>query len=249
MLASIHHLKGAICSLAVLFVSFLLINPTELEAQCVPPVAICQNATVQLSPAGNVMVGTGDIDNGSIASCGVDSMHLNHDEIFCSDVGDNTLTLTVTDNNSNTATCSAVVTIQDNLSPTITCPTGVDTLYTLTSCNITTPDLTFPDGTTVGDASAEFSNTHGQDGWSFGYYDATPDSFKVLPNYIIPPAWRGTQTFETPYHAPTSMCPGYDSLDWAVRRWVSDFTGTASISGNLQMRALRALIVALSPLF
>ena len=35
----------------------------------------------------------------------------------CAEVGDNTVTLTVTDNNGNTNTCPAIVTVEDNIAP------------------------------------------------------------------------------------------------------------------------------------
>ncbi|MBN2295452.1 MAG: hypothetical protein JXM70_23680 [Pirellulales bacterium] len=40
-------------------------------------------------------------------------------------------------------------------------------------------------GTTIADSVSEFSETQGQDGWYFGYYDGdlTADTFKLLPNY------------------------------------------------------------------
>ena len=35
------------------------------------------------------------------------------------------MTLTVTDNNGNTSTCTSTVTVEDNIDPSITCPTDV----------------------------------------------------------------------------------------------------------------------------
>jgi hypothetical protein len=43
----------------------------------------------------------------------------------CSDLGTNTVTLTVTDVNGNVSTCSAVVTVIDNTNPVITCPADI----------------------------------------------------------------------------------------------------------------------------
>jgi hypothetical protein len=43
----------------------------------------------------------------------------------CTDLGANTVTLTVTDVNGNSANCTATVTVTDNESPVITCPSDI----------------------------------------------------------------------------------------------------------------------------
>ena len=87
----------------------------------VSPVAICQNITVQLDPAGNATITAGDIDNGSSDACGIDTLTVAPNTFTCSNVGANTATLTVTDNNGNTATCTGTVTIEDTVPPTAVC--------------------------------------------------------------------------------------------------------------------------------
>ena len=49
------------------------------------------------------------------------TLSLNNTSFACSNVGANTVTLTVTDNNSNTATCDATVTVEDNTPPMAIC--------------------------------------------------------------------------------------------------------------------------------
>ncbi|MEY8867889.1 hypothetical protein AB9K24_00150, partial [Meridianimaribacter flavus] len=73
------------------------------------PTAVCQNATVVLDASGNGSITTSDIDNGSNDACGIASMSLDQTSFDCSNVGANTVTLTVTDNNGNVSTCSATV--------------------------------------------------------------------------------------------------------------------------------------------
>ena len=50
---------------------------------------------------------------------------LDNDTFGCSDVGNNTVTLTVTDVNGNSSSCMAMVTVEDNIPPTINCPMDV----------------------------------------------------------------------------------------------------------------------------
>ncbi|WP_157514471.1 HYR domain-containing protein, partial [Mangrovimonas sp. TPBH4] len=56
---------------------------------------------------------------------GIASMSVSPSTFDCSSVGGNTVTLTVTDVNGNVSTCSSTVTVQDNITPTITCPSNI----------------------------------------------------------------------------------------------------------------------------
>ncbi|RMB64166.1 T9SS C-terminal target domain-containing protein [Dokdonia sinensis] len=87
----------------------------------VAPTAICSNITVQLDDTGNASITAADIDNGSNDACGIDSIAIDTTSFTCADVGDNTVTLTVTDNNGNVADCMATVTVEDNVAPTAIC--------------------------------------------------------------------------------------------------------------------------------
>ncbi|MEZ4943102.1 MAG: hypothetical protein R3D58_19670 [Saprospiraceae bacterium] len=87
----------------------------------VPPTASCQNVTVELNGAGNGSTTAAAVNNGSADACGMQGLSLSKTNFNCSDVGANTVTLTVTDNNGNTATCTATVTVQDKTGPTAKC--------------------------------------------------------------------------------------------------------------------------------
>jgi len=100
-------------------------NATVTVTATAPPVAICQNITVNLNGAGAASITAAQIDNNSTSACGIQSMAVNPNAFDCSDLGANTVTLTVTDVNGNTATCDATVTIQDNEDPVITCPADI----------------------------------------------------------------------------------------------------------------------------
>jgi subtilisin-like proprotein convertase family protein len=75
------------------------------------PTAICQNAIVQLDNSGNATITPSSINNGSYDNCGIASMSVTPNTFTTADIGDNNVTLTVTDPAGNTNSCSAVVTV------------------------------------------------------------------------------------------------------------------------------------------
>ena len=87
-----------------------------------PPTAICRNITIQLDALGNVTITAADIDNGSSDNCAIETMWLDRYDFDCTDLGPNTVNLTVRDACGLESTCSATVTVQDNLGPDLTCP-------------------------------------------------------------------------------------------------------------------------------
>jgi len=87
----------------------------------VDPVAICVSITVELDVNGTVTITPADIDGGSSDACGLASLELDIDTFTCADVGENTVTLTVTDNNGNVTSCTAIVTVEDNIAPDLVC--------------------------------------------------------------------------------------------------------------------------------
>jgi len=104
------------------------------------PNAICQNITVQLDASGSASIVAADIDNGSNDNCGIASLALDITSFDCSDVGPNTVTLTVTDNNGNIATCTSTVTVEDNIAPIVTCPADI----ILNNCSFENVTYTIP---------------------------------------------------------------------------------------------------------
>ncbi|MDN3633154.1 HYR domain-containing protein, partial [Neolewinella lacunae] len=65
----------------------------------VPPVAVCQDVTVQLDVSGNGSTTAAVVGNGSSDACGIASLALNVTDFTCANVGPNEVTLTVTDVN------------------------------------------------------------------------------------------------------------------------------------------------------
>ncbi len=81
------------------------------------PTVLTQDITINLDVTGNVTITTADIDNGSSDNCGINSLSLDQTDFDCSNLGDNTVTLTITDASGNIGMATATVTIEDNESP------------------------------------------------------------------------------------------------------------------------------------
>lgn len=77
------------------------------------PAAATQNITVQLGLDGTVAIDSTAIDNGSADNCSVATRELDVVSFNCDNLGDNTVTLTVTDGSGNIATATAIVTVED----------------------------------------------------------------------------------------------------------------------------------------
>ncbi|MCC6840665.1 MAG: HYR domain-containing protein, partial [Flavobacteriales bacterium] len=90
-----------------------------------PPNAVCQSLTVYLDAAGQATISPADLDGGSSDNCSIAGMSISQTTFDCTDLGMNTVALTVTDPSGNSATCTSTVTVADTLSPTIICPTNL----------------------------------------------------------------------------------------------------------------------------
>ena len=111
------------------------------------PDAQCQPFTLVLDPSGSGTLTTGDIDNGSSDNCGIASLALDINTFNCSNIGANTVELTVEDNNGLVSTCTETVTVADNEVPVFdNCPTDIEvcaddaTGVTVTYATITATD-------------------------------------------------------------------------------------------------------------
>ncbi|WP_460614746.1 family 43 glycosylhydrolase [Hymenobacter seoulensis] len=84
----------------------------------VPPVALARDLTVLLDAQGHTTITAADLDNGSNDAYGIASVKASQTTFDCTNLGANTVVLTVTDNNGNTATAQATVTVKDEQGPT-----------------------------------------------------------------------------------------------------------------------------------
>ena len=94
---------------------------TVIVVDPVAPIALCQDVTVQLDASGNGSTTASAVDNGSNDACGIANLSLSTTDFGCDDVGGNTVTLIVTDNNDNISACTATVTVEDNVAPVALC--------------------------------------------------------------------------------------------------------------------------------
>ena len=98
---------------------------TVTVTEATPPTALCQNVTLVLNGSGSATLTVAQVNNGSSDNCAIATRTISKSAFTCGDLGANTVTLTVTDVNSNVSTCTSTVTVQDNQNPAIVCPADI----------------------------------------------------------------------------------------------------------------------------
>ncbi|WP_242205980.1 HYR domain-containing protein, partial [Aestuariivivens insulae] len=126
---------------------------TVIVEDNVQPNAVCQAYTVYLDSNGNGSLTADDIDGGSTDACGIINRVASQTSFDCSDLGSNSIRLTVTDSNNNSSDCFADVTVVDNIPPFV--PTLTDITW---GCAYTPATPTTTDNCTGGNISG-VSNT------------------------------------------------------------------------------------------
>ena len=100
-----------------------------------PPEAICMDITVSLDAAGQITILDDATDDGSSDNCDMDlEFELSETMFDCGDLGDNLVTMTITDDEGNTDESNATVTIVDDIPSTITCPADITVDTDPSSC-------------------------------------------------------------------------------------------------------------------
>ncbi|MEZ4932501.1 MAG: T9SS type A sorting domain-containing protein [Saprospiraceae bacterium] len=95
-----------------------------------PVVVVNEDFTVQLDANGMATISVADIDNGSSDNCGIVSMELDFTSFDCNQVGDNEVTLTITDVGGNVSSATANVIVEDITPPVIEgCPDNIALSY------------------------------------------------------------------------------------------------------------------------
>lgn len=79
-----------------------------------PPVVRTRNISMFLSPTGVVQLSAFLFDDGSSDNCGPVTFSIDKTSLTCKDLGDNTITLTVTDSSGNVTTGTAIVSLTGN---------------------------------------------------------------------------------------------------------------------------------------
>jgi len=116
-------------------VQTVTVNDTE------KPTVLTQNITVYLDATGNTVITTAQVDNGSSDNCSIATYSLSKSSFNSSNLGDNTVTLTVTDASGNSNSNTAIVTVKNKL---VTIVTGIpdQSLCTNTAGTYTIPAIT-----------------------------------------------------------------------------------------------------------
>ena len=93
---------------------------------------VAQDITVNVGTAGQIFITPEDIDNGSTAGCDSElELALDFTMFACNNLGDNIVTLTVTSDIGDSASCTATVTVIDDVPPVLSptfCPADVTIL-------------------------------------------------------------------------------------------------------------------------
>ncbi len=84
-----------------------------------PPVVLTMNITVSLNATGSVAITAAQVDNGSTDNCLIATRQVFPSSFTCASVGSNLVHLVVTDSSGNSATNTAVVTVQDVTPPVV----------------------------------------------------------------------------------------------------------------------------------
>jgi hypothetical protein len=88
----------------------------------VAPTVVCKPFTAYLDNLGAANLTPNDVFQSGADNCGtVNPASVAPNVLNCSNLGANIVTLTVNDGNNNTATCTASVTVIDNITPTVVC--------------------------------------------------------------------------------------------------------------------------------
>ena len=85
------------------------------------PNVVCQNISIELSSNEAVSISADDINNGSNDYSGISEVSIDQSTFDCSNLGDNQVVLSVTDNYGNIGQCTGIVTVIDVVDPVIAC--------------------------------------------------------------------------------------------------------------------------------
>lgn len=86
-----------------------------------PPIALCNDLSIQLDANGMAGITAEEVDNNSTDDCGIASLGLSTETFTCEDLGTQYVTLIVTDEKGNTASCEAEISVTDVIAPQAVC--------------------------------------------------------------------------------------------------------------------------------
>ena len=104
-------------------------NQTVIVKDNIAPVVNTKPITITLVN-GSATITASQIDNGSTDNCGIGTRTISKSNFTCADAGNNTVILTITDVNGNSASASAVVTVVGGAQPASITSVPSSTVYT-----------------------------------------------------------------------------------------------------------------------
>ncbi|MGA1840243.1 MAG: HYR domain-containing protein [bacterium] len=121
----ITHVDDCCCSNSILNDVKILIDGQTVYT-CAPPMAVTRDITVMLNESGTANIIPEEVNAGSTHECGLDLMTVEPDFFTCNHIGQNTVILTVTDVKGMSDSKEAVVTVVDNILPSVSgCPADI----------------------------------------------------------------------------------------------------------------------------
>ncbi len=132
---------------------------TVTVVDLIDPTALCQDVTVDLDVNGFATITANQIDNGSNDNCNMITLDASPNTFFCGNVGANPVTLIVTDQSTNFATCTANVTVRDMISPMTLCQNVTISLDENGEATITPNDIDNGSSDACGIASLVLNQT------------------------------------------------------------------------------------------
>ncbi|MFN6378327.1 MAG: gliding motility-associated C-terminal domain-containing protein [Flavobacteriales bacterium] len=101
------------------------------------PTAQCNDIEIELTNDGTISISPDQINNGSFDNCSIASIELSQSVFNCSNLGENNITLTVTDASGLQSTCPSVVTIQDlGNPPSVNAGADINTCANVSDINL-----------------------------------------------------------------------------------------------------------------
>ena len=144
----------------------------------VPPVANCVTGPINLALVGTTVSTTAAaVNNGSTDNCAIANLTLNQSTFNCNDIGNNPVTLTVTDSSGNSSTCNVIVNVSDNVNPTPICASPTVSIPASGVVSVAAVDL---GGASFDNCSIDTILANGADSVSFTCADLGPNTVNVF---------------------------------------------------------------------
>lgn len=155
------------------------------------PVAKAKDIIVGLDGMGKATISGSDVNAGSTDNCAIASMRLDKESFDCTNIGLNTVLLTVTDASGNSETATARVTVEDKIKPVVKFRTVTVALDALGKASITAAEINDGSIDNCGIASMRLDKTSfdcsnlGSNKLVFTVIDVNGNSESVTVNVMV----------------------------------------------------------------